>query len=124
MKIFKIILIVLSLLLISFMLFALVASTSFKNMFYNKNDDSLIVIIRKDNSIDYTYTKNNIISKGKININHKGIVFMAEEKKVALAKYNTKGKEMIITGIFKDNKYKSAKYRQITSIFTYMKAIF
>ena len=129
MRIIKNGLLILSIIMLVFMIFILLVSFSFDTMFYNKEDDSLIVLINQKKSSEYIYTKNNHKITGSIDIKNGKIIFSdnnsdEKDKIIATCTYDHKIKTMIITGTFNKSRYNKAKFKQIDSIFIYLKTIF
>lgn len=124
MKYLKVLFMTVSTMLILGLLFGFIASFSFENMYYNKSDDSLIVIKKEDDITNFTYTINNHDENGNIVITTKGITFMQNNEVVATAIYNSNSKSLNITGNFYQKEYSNSNFKQIDSIQVYLRAIF
>ncbi len=124
MKILKTTLIIFSILLIIVLLFMFIASFSYENIFYNKEDDSTIVFIKKDGESNYKYSNKNTNYTDVVYVGTGSIVFLKNNKEVATGIYHHKDKVLVIDGKFDKNEYKKKKFKQVNSIFEYLKAIF
>ena len=119
MKILKNSVLVLSIIVLIFMIFMFVASYSYKNIYYNKEDDSAIII----NKNEYKYTKKDKEIKGKIEFDKTEIVLISEDNTKATMKYKSKDETIRITGEIGKNDYNNGKFKQIRSIWEYFQAI-
>ena len=124
MKIVKIIFITLSSLIICFLLFAFIASFSFENTFYNKKEDSTILFIKEKDKTSYKYSIKDKTILGNVILDTDKIVFVENNKQIATVDYDYNKKTISVTGKFFNHHYKGTKFKQITSIFDYLKVIF
>ncbi len=120
MKVLKRIILLISILLLIFVIFMFVASFSYKNIYYNSEDDSAIIINKKE----YKYTKSNKEINGTIEVEKNIIVLTSKDNTKATAIYKSKDKTMRITGEISTNSYNNGKFKQISSIVEYFKAVF
>ena len=124
MRILKSIFILLSVVVIGGLLFSFIASFSFQDMYYNKKDDSLIVLKKKDSYTSYTYSRENYIEDGKLVLTSGGLTFYKNDNKVGTCTYNHSDKCLKVTAKLYNKNYNDTEFRQVDSIVTYLKAIF
>ena len=120
MKVLKKIILLILILLLIFVIFMFIASFSYKNIYYNTEDDSAIIINKKE----YKHTKRNKEISGKIEVEKNIIVLTSKDNTKATAIYKSKDNIMRITGEIGNNCYNNGKFKQIHSIIEYFKAIF
>lgn len=124
MKYLKVIFLLLSGCVIIFLLFAFLASFSFENMYYNEHDDALIVLKKTDEGTDFSYSIKDYTQRGEVTIVNGVITFLVNNNNTATATYNYKDKYLEISGEFHHQKYNKNKFKQVSSIIEYYKAIF
>lgn len=123
MKYLKNIIVALLILILIFVIFMFIVSSSYKNIFYNSEDNSAIILKKNDSGTDFKFIKNDDTIEGKATVENYSIV-LKNDNWSATCLYSSKNKTLKVTGDIGDNSYTNAKYKQISSIFEYFKAIF
>lgn len=124
MKYLKVIFLLLSGCIIIFLLFAFFASFSFENMYYSEEDDALIVLKKTDEGTDFSYSIKDHTQDGEVTIVNGVITFLVDNNNIATATYDYNNKYLEISGNFYHKKYNKKKFKQVSSIKEYYKAIF
>lgn len=101
----------------------LIISTSFENIYIYKDD--YIVLNSNKGVTNYTFHNDNDNSeKGSLEIIDGKISFVLDNKTIATAIYSHDSRNLMVTGVLDGKKYKDAKFKQVSSIREYFRAIF
>ena len=107
-----------------FVTYMFTVSFSFKNIYYNSENDSTLVLKRTAKKTSYNYKSKKENIKGKISLDKDKIVLTKNNSIIATAIYKNKEKTLKITGDFGKDSYMNGKFKQITSIKEYFKSKF